>query len=75
MPARPAFFETLGRETLRLEREVNRQAGFTERDDDWFSPRRGRCSVRAQGRSEERERQADAAGCSVTHGETRVDRA
>jgi aldehyde:ferredoxin oxidoreductase len=30
----PAFFEALGRETLRLEREFNRQAGFTERDDE-----------------------------------------
>jgi hypothetical protein len=29
IPARPAFFETFGRETLRLEREFNRQAGFT----------------------------------------------
>jgi aldehyde:ferredoxin oxidoreductase len=28
------FFEALGRETLRLEREFNRQAGFTERDDE-----------------------------------------
>ncbi len=28
------FFEALGRETLRLEYEFNRQAGFTERDDD-----------------------------------------
>jgi aldehyde:ferredoxin oxidoreductase len=30
----PPFFEALGRETLRLEREFNRQAGFTERDDE-----------------------------------------
>jgi aldehyde:ferredoxin oxidoreductase len=30
----PAFFEALGRETLRLEREFNRRAGFTERDDE-----------------------------------------
>jgi aldehyde:ferredoxin oxidoreductase len=30
----PAFFEALGRETLRLEREFNRQAGFTARDDE-----------------------------------------
>jgi aldehyde:ferredoxin oxidoreductase len=29
-----AFFEPLGRETLRLEAEFNRQAGFTERDDE-----------------------------------------
>ena len=28
------FFEALGGETLRLEREFNRQAGFTERDDE-----------------------------------------
>ena len=28
------FFETLGRETLRLEHEFNRQAGFTARDDE-----------------------------------------
>ncbi len=28
------FFEALGRETLRLEREFNHQAGFTERDDE-----------------------------------------
>jgi aldehyde:ferredoxin oxidoreductase len=28
------FFETLGRETLRLEREFNRRAGFSERDDE-----------------------------------------
>jgi aldehyde:ferredoxin oxidoreductase len=28
------FFETLGRETLRLEYEFNRQAGFTEKDDE-----------------------------------------
>ncbi|HET7875753.1 MAG TPA: aldehyde ferredoxin oxidoreductase C-terminal domain-containing protein [Methylomirabilota bacterium] len=28
------FFETLGRETLRLEREFNRLAGFTEKDDE-----------------------------------------
>jgi aldehyde:ferredoxin oxidoreductase len=28
------FFEALGRETLRLEREFNRQAGFTARDDE-----------------------------------------
>ena len=30
----PEFFEALGRETLRLEREFNRQAGFTDRDDE-----------------------------------------
>ncbi len=29
-----AFFEALGRETLRLEREFNRQAGFTVEDDE-----------------------------------------
>jgi aldehyde:ferredoxin oxidoreductase len=28
------FFAALGRETLRLEREFNRQAGFTAKDDD-----------------------------------------
>jgi aldehyde:ferredoxin oxidoreductase len=28
------FFGALGRETLRLEREFNRRAGFTERDDE-----------------------------------------
>jgi aldehyde:ferredoxin oxidoreductase len=28
------FFDALGRETLRLEYEFNRQAGFTEKDDD-----------------------------------------
>lgn len=28
------FFEALGRETLRFEREFNRQAGFTEADDE-----------------------------------------
>ncbi|OGK80433.1 MAG: aldehyde ferredoxin oxidoreductase [Candidatus Rokubacteria bacterium GWC2_70_16] len=28
------FFEALGRETLRLERAFNRQAGFTEKDDE-----------------------------------------
>jgi aldehyde:ferredoxin oxidoreductase len=28
------FFEALGRETLRLEHEFNRQAGFTEQDDE-----------------------------------------
>jgi aldehyde:ferredoxin oxidoreductase len=28
------FFEQLGRETLRLEREFNRRAGFTENDDE-----------------------------------------
>ncbi len=28
------FFEALGRETLRLEAEFNRRAGFTEKDDD-----------------------------------------
>ena len=28
------FFEALGRETLRLEWEFNRQAGFTEKDDE-----------------------------------------
>ena len=30
----PDFFEALGRETLRLEWEFNRRAGFTERDDE-----------------------------------------
>jgi len=30
----PDFFEALGRETLRLEYEFNRQAGFTEQDDE-----------------------------------------
>jgi aldehyde:ferredoxin oxidoreductase len=30
----PDFFTALGRETLRLEHEFNRQAGFTERDDE-----------------------------------------
>lgn len=30
----PSFFYELGRETLRLEREFNRAAGFTEKDDD-----------------------------------------
>jgi aldehyde:ferredoxin oxidoreductase len=30
----PEFFEALGRETLRLESEFNRRAGFTERDDE-----------------------------------------
>jgi aldehyde:ferredoxin oxidoreductase len=30
----PDFFEALGRETLVLEREFNRRAGFTERDDE-----------------------------------------
>jgi len=30
----PDFFEALGRETLRLEWEFNRQAGFTEKDDE-----------------------------------------
>jgi aldehyde:ferredoxin oxidoreductase len=28
------FFESLGRDTLRLEWEFNRQAGFTEQDDE-----------------------------------------
>jgi aldehyde:ferredoxin oxidoreductase len=28
------FFEALGRETLKLEQEFNRQAGFTEKDDE-----------------------------------------
>ncbi len=28
------FFQALGRETLRLEREFNRRAGFTEKDDE-----------------------------------------
>jgi aldehyde:ferredoxin oxidoreductase len=28
------FFEALGRETLRLEHEFNRRAGFTEKDDE-----------------------------------------
>jgi aldehyde:ferredoxin oxidoreductase len=30
----PDFFTALGRETLRLEREFNRRAGFTEQDDE-----------------------------------------
>lgn len=30
----PAFMQTLGRETLRMEWEFNRRAGFTERDDE-----------------------------------------
>jgi aldehyde:ferredoxin oxidoreductase len=30
----PDFFEALGRETLKLEREFNRRAGFTEQDDE-----------------------------------------
>ena len=30
----PAFFEALGRDTLRLEREFNRQAGFDVQDDE-----------------------------------------
>ena len=30
----PAFFESLGRDALRLEKEFNRQAGFTEKDDE-----------------------------------------
>ena len=30
----PEFFAWLGRETLRLEAEFNRQAGFTEKDDE-----------------------------------------
>ena len=30
----PDFFEALGREALRLEYEFNRQAGFTEQDDE-----------------------------------------
>jgi aldehyde:ferredoxin oxidoreductase len=30
----PDFFEALGRETLRLEWEFNRKAGFTEKDDE-----------------------------------------
>jgi aldehyde:ferredoxin oxidoreductase len=30
----PAFFEALGRDALRMEKEFNRQAGFTERDDE-----------------------------------------
>ncbi|MGH7279673.1 MAG: aldehyde ferredoxin oxidoreductase C-terminal domain-containing protein [Candidatus Rokuibacteriota bacterium] len=30
----PDFFEALGREALRLEREFNRRAGFTEKDDE-----------------------------------------
>ena len=30
----PEFFEALGREALRLEYEFNRQAGFTEQDDE-----------------------------------------
>jgi aldehyde:ferredoxin oxidoreductase len=30
----PSFMESLGRETLRMEWEFNRQAGFTEQDDE-----------------------------------------
>ena len=30
----PDFFEALGRETLKLEAEFNRRAGFTEKDDE-----------------------------------------
>ncbi len=30
----PPFIETLGREALRMEWEFNRQAGFTEEDDE-----------------------------------------
>ena len=30
----PAFFDALGRDALRLEHEFNRQAGFTEKDDE-----------------------------------------
>ena len=30
----PSFFDELGRDTLRLEREFNRAAGFTEADDE-----------------------------------------
>ena len=30
----PSFIETLGREALRMEWEFNRQAGFTEEDDE-----------------------------------------
>jgi aldehyde:ferredoxin oxidoreductase len=30
----PEFFEALGRETLKLEAEFNRRAGFTEKDDE-----------------------------------------
>jgi len=30
----PAFFEQLGRDALRYEKEFNRQAGFTEKDDE-----------------------------------------
>jgi len=30
----PEFFEALGRDALRLEKEFNRQAGFTEKDDE-----------------------------------------
>jgi aldehyde:ferredoxin oxidoreductase len=30
----PTFFKALGLETLRLEREFNRAAGFTEKDDE-----------------------------------------
>ena len=30
----PEFFEALGRDALRLENEFNRQAGFTEKDDE-----------------------------------------
>jgi len=31
---KPEFFEALGRDALRLEKEFNRQAGFTEKDDE-----------------------------------------
>jgi aldehyde:ferredoxin oxidoreductase len=30
----PEFFEALGRDALRMEKEFNRQAGFTEKDDE-----------------------------------------
>jgi aldehyde:ferredoxin oxidoreductase len=30
----PAFFDSLGRQTLKLEHEFNRQAGFTAKDDE-----------------------------------------
>jgi aldehyde:ferredoxin oxidoreductase len=30
----PDFFEALGRDALRMEKEFNRQAGFTEKDDE-----------------------------------------
>jgi aldehyde:ferredoxin oxidoreductase len=30
----PSFLQSLGMETLRMEREFNRAAGFTEKDDE-----------------------------------------